>query len=145
MTRSVLKLTVQSVGMCTARDDQGHLMLRKRIVPQSEVIRAIFLEDSPRCGVFSQKKKSGTRSTKNEGRTRSITAKTPTMTNSCSAHMMKVSVSPMSMLCMSDELKKTRGHPMSRRRRRNRKERDLRGLWEIAGVFAADRTGRSLI
>ena len=32
------------------RGDSGHLMLRKRIAPQSEVIRAIALEDSPCCG-----------------------------------------------------------------------------------------------
>ena len=31
----------------TARGYWGHLMLRERIAPQSEVIRAILLEDSP--------------------------------------------------------------------------------------------------
>ena len=38
-------------GGRTTRGDQGHLMLRERVVPQSEVIRAIVLEDSPCCGV----------------------------------------------------------------------------------------------
>ena len=32
------------------RGNQGHLMLKERIAPQSEVIRAILLEDSPCCG-----------------------------------------------------------------------------------------------
>ena len=35
----------------TTRGGQGHLMLGERIVPQSEVIRAVLLEDSPCCGV----------------------------------------------------------------------------------------------
>ena len=35
----------------TTRGDQGHLMLGERILPQSEVIRAIVLEGSPCCGV----------------------------------------------------------------------------------------------
>ena len=35
----------------TARGDQGHSMLGERIAPQSEVIRAMLLEDSPCCGV----------------------------------------------------------------------------------------------
>ena len=30
-------------------DQQGHLLLRERVAPQSEVIRAIFWEDSPCC------------------------------------------------------------------------------------------------
>ena len=34
----------------TTRGDSGHLMLRERVVPQSEVTRAVFLEDSPCCG-----------------------------------------------------------------------------------------------
>ena len=34
----------------TARGDRGHLVLRERVAPQSEVIRAILSEDSPRCG-----------------------------------------------------------------------------------------------
>ena len=36
----------------TARGDYGHLMMRRQcIVPQSEVIRAILLKDSPCCEV----------------------------------------------------------------------------------------------
>ena len=34
----------------TTRGDAGHLMLRERAVPQSEVMRAILLEGSPCCG-----------------------------------------------------------------------------------------------
>ena len=37
-------------GGRTTRGGQGHLVLREHIAPQSEVIRAIFLEDSPCCG-----------------------------------------------------------------------------------------------
>ena len=33
----------------TNRDDQGHLILRKRVAPHSEVIRVIDLEGSPCC------------------------------------------------------------------------------------------------
>ena len=34
-----------------ARGDQAHLMLGEHIVPQSEVIRAIMMEDGPCCCV----------------------------------------------------------------------------------------------
>ena len=34
----------------TTRGDYGYLMLRERIAPQPEVIRAVLLEDSPCCG-----------------------------------------------------------------------------------------------
>ena len=38
-----------SVGPPTVHElrDEGHLMLRERIIPQSEVTRAICLDDSP--------------------------------------------------------------------------------------------------
>ena len=35
----------------TARGDQGHLMPRERIAPQSEVIGAVVLADSPYCEI----------------------------------------------------------------------------------------------
>ena len=40
-----------ALGWRIIRGDQGHLMLREHIIPQSEVIRAMFLEHSPCCGV----------------------------------------------------------------------------------------------
>ena len=43
--------TITWSGLHNARGDWGHLMLRERIGPQSEVTRAIILEDSPCCGV----------------------------------------------------------------------------------------------
>ena len=39
----------------TARGGQGHLVLRERTAPQSEVTRAMLLEDSPCCGVPHQR------------------------------------------------------------------------------------------
>ena len=36
---------------CHSRGDQGHLKFGEHVVLQSEVIRAILLKDSPRCGV----------------------------------------------------------------------------------------------
>ena len=42
--------TISTAGH-TTRGDQGHLILRQLNMPQSELIRAIFLEDSPCCGV----------------------------------------------------------------------------------------------
>ena len=41
----------------TARGDQGHLMPRERAAPQSEVIRVMFLEDSPCCGAPAPSRK----------------------------------------------------------------------------------------
>ena len=43
------RVRVQLHDLQTIRGDQGHLILTERIVPQSEVRRAIVLEDSP-CG-----------------------------------------------------------------------------------------------
>ena len=43
---------VRALPQCRTRGEQGHLMLMERIVPQSEVIRAILFEDSP-CGGLS--------------------------------------------------------------------------------------------
>ena len=48
-TRTAPRRPAAPEGYAT-RGDQGHLMLWERIVPQSEVIRAIFVEDSLCCG-----------------------------------------------------------------------------------------------